>query len=914
MPTTNFPVTKDACIARRESDNYDQGKGTSSGLAFGLYAGYRYRTLLGFSINMSGWVSITDAKLHYRTSSQISVAFGSSPEVHWSRITEAWSEGSSSGLSASNAVIYPGPATTGTNSADDSLPTSEGTWTYRTVTAMMQDVLAGSPFYGIRGIAWDGSAESNSSSDVGEIYSREQGSDAYLEITYTTNRAPNAPTLAVTGQDGAGVVASQTPNIGITITDPDAGDNLTQYQWQVANNTAFTTPVNDTTVSGSWASGSVVNAVPSTLTRGTTYYARARAYDGTSWGAWSATKTIIIAANPVVTLTEPSAAGRLGKTSYDAGSGWLSPRLNVAWSFTCPDGGTQASYRVEINSDSAGSPGASFSDSGTVADSAARSRIIGATFVEGSYYHVRVTATCSHGITVTVGYYRIRVRWAVITHAYDMGATAITGLSLANLSVTDETNGGQGRVTVEYATLSAAPPTAPSSSAWKNSIASAGLLRYFWYRAWLLTWGASPAVSPALNELKITHSTNQIIPDNWTREDAANAAGDVGAYVYGTKSLRMLGKGSSHVAYQQVPVNTDTWYTLSARVQSLGNSGAYVDLATGSGGGQLVYTTPKTATTDFEDPGSKVSAVAWYSGSATSVYVRCVMNGAVGTTAWFDAVKLEASTVVTPWSPGYIANAVVLDAGGLQIDALAGGIFRLRGSDGAARSEITLGTNGLLFGGDTPFSSPAPGALRIGPAGGNDERLQIGDDSEFSDVDVANAIGLRGIQDGSAGEIIFGNGKDTNIKRGGANLLQTDDTFQAAELRVIGGQMYRYVPLATHQTVYGGATTTADIGQSHSVEITSIPAGTAKAVSVQLVAKHSVVSPSGRFRVYDYGSAAQYLIEGTPGVVANQYMITECHFVLCGGTNNRQIDFGVSMGTAGTITYTLIVNGYWTAV
>jgi hypothetical protein len=134
-----------------------------------------------------------------------------------------------------------------------------------------------------------------------------------------------------------------------------------------------------------------------------------------------------------------------------------------------------------------------------------------------------------------------------------------------------------------------------------------------------------------------------------------------------------------------------------------------------------VVTTPsQAADIEFEDPRSRLSPIdaagrplAWDSGNNTQVTVRCVEEGAVGTTSWFDAIKLEASTVVTPWAPGYIADAVVLDAGGLQIDASQGGIFRLKGSAGGARDTVELGPNGLNFGGDgtAPLASPFAGML-----------------------------------------------------------------------------------------------------------------------------------------------------------------------------------------------------------
>lgn len=62
--------------------------------------------------------------------------------------------------------------------------------------------------------------------------------------------------------------------------------------------------------------------------------------------------------------------------------------------------------------------------------------------------------------------------------------------------------------------------------------------------------------------------------------------------------------------------------------------------------------------------------------------------------------------------------------------------------------------------------------------------IRLGDDAEIGDVSIANHIGIQGVQDATSGGITFGSGKDTNLYRGGANLLQTDDTFQATGLEV----------------------------------------------------------------------------------------------------------------------------------
>jgi hypothetical protein len=717
MASATWTCNKDARIA---SSNL--GAGASNFNPFGAYSGYQYRTLLGFSGSMAGWVTITGATLHYRMSTQYYVAFGSSPTGLFQRITGAWSEGSSSGMSTSNAVTYPGPAVTDTNRVSNNFPTSEGAWATTDITAMMRDVLAGGVFNGIRIIGWNGSAESGSASDVGEIYSREGGSAPYITFSYTTNTAPGAPTVASSGVT-SGLSGSQTPPLAFTLTDPDA-DVLTQYRWQIDNNSDFSSPAQDLTVSGSFASGSVQTVTPAALTRGTTYYVRAQAYDGQVWGAWSTTFSFKVASAPVVTITEPSATGRLAKLTYTPGAGWVSPRLVTNWTFSCPDGGTQKTYRVELLND----PGSStVNDSGTVTDTAARTRTVPFDLTESSYYQVRITCVCSHGVTTVAGPYRVRARWGVVTHRFDM-TVAVGSLSLGILDVTDETNGGSGHVYVEYNTTT----TTAAPASYVGSIGAAGLNRYFWYRAWLLAWGASPAVSPTLNELKINYTTTvfTIVPDQWTRQDAANSFGDSSSFVYGTQSLKMLGKGSAHNVYQQVPVVPGTDYILSGRIAAQGAAAASLILATaGTGGG--VVGTPLVNNTLFTDPGSRVQTPVWNSGSATSIFIECRVSGPAGTAAWFDAIKLEASTVVTPWSPGYIAPAVVLDAGGLQIDGAAGGIFRLRGSGGGLRDLVELGVDGLKFGGDVNVFSPAAGLLQVPSTS-----LRVGDQTTGTGVDV----------------------------------------------------------------------------------------------------------------------------------------------------------------------------------
>lgn len=93
-----------------------------------------------------------------------------------------------------------------------------------------------------------------------------------------------------------------------------------------------------------------------------------------------------------------------------------------------------------------------------------------------------------------------------------------------------------------------------------------------------------------------------------------------------------------------------------------------------------------------------------------------------------------------------------------------------------------LGTSGskwkdLLLGGDV-F---ADGTLRGQTAGGPGAVVRVGNDAELHDINIADSVGIRGLQAATNGRLYFGSANDTNIYRSGANKLKTDDDF------IVGG-------------------------------------------------------------------------------------------------------------------------------
>lgn len=296
MATTTWNASKDARIARRISDSWDAGAGQSDYLPVGQYNSsgtvYRYRSLVGFSYSFSGMTAITSAILHMRTSGQYYVAFSSDPDVYVRRITSSWSEGSSTSLSSSNAVIYPGPGSTSTNQKAWDVAPTNNTWDSTDITDLVVDAFNAGVFYGIELRAVDEGTDV----DVTEFWSSEGSTsyDAYISVTYSTNTAPYAPdNIGGIGTNscsptGDSVVNTLTPTFSGQFDDPDAGDSMSGAQVIVYADDG-TTQIWD---SGTFtATGSTFSKVYSgtALTGNTFYKWKGRVKDAAgTWSSYSA--------------------------------------------------------------------------------------------------------------------------------------------------------------------------------------------------------------------------------------------------------------------------------------------------------------------------------------------------------------------------------------------------------------------------------------------------------------------------------------------------------------------------------------------------------------------------------------------------------------------------------------------------
>jgi hypothetical protein len=125
---------------------------------------------------------------------------------------------------------------------------------------------------------------------------------------------------------------------------------------------------------------------------------------------------------------------------------------------------------------------------------------------------------------------------------------------------------------------------------------------------------------------------------------------------------------------------------------------------------------------------------------------------------------------------------------------------------------------------------------------------------------------------------------------------------------------WRYVALGNSyiQAVADASTTAASIAATHCAEMTALPATGLVAVQVRLICGVSVANAGNYMQVWDYGVTGNLGILLYGSSVAG-YNVTMFGVVLTGGTNGRQIDYGIQRA-AGTITYYIQVMGYWTTL
>lgn len=294
-PTSTLAVTTDTWVAT----NYPDSQVSSTELKSGTYdAGTtKARSYLKFDVAAFKGKHITDTNLAlYSYYSSTCSTSGAGTQVR--RITSSWSS------SDITWAAQPSTTTTGavTNKAalgyNDSCPA--GTMNFD-IDAIVQAWADGSTNYGIRlasadetdSLTWRRFRSANYVSGDGST-------EPHLTVTY--NSYPSVPSsLAISpsqvnAYNGKRYVTSLTPTLSAKVSDPDGSS--TKAQFEVTADPAYA----DTTYSYTGTSASVSSGSTAKLTipsasafpAGTHLRYRARAHDGTDYGAWSGYTTFVL--------------------------------------------------------------------------------------------------------------------------------------------------------------------------------------------------------------------------------------------------------------------------------------------------------------------------------------------------------------------------------------------------------------------------------------------------------------------------------------------------------------------------------------------------------------------------------------------------------------------------------------------
>lgn len=463
--------------------------------------------LLKFSLDFSGVISITSAKLWLKTTSDVHVNT-TSQSMRIRRITSAWSEHGGSEGNWSGSPEYPSTTTSGQKTL--TVGGAASTWSSYDITTIVQAWFGGSTNHGIE-LFIDPSGHSPPVTTEFHSGDASASNRPYIELTYTTNTAPSAPTLTAPA-DGSRQTTG-TPTFQFSHNDAE-GDALASYDLQVDNNSDFSSPIWDASNQVAGISGNSVSRAyaGAALTRGTVYYWRCRTNDGTADGAWSATRSFRYNGLPTIVKDAPTAATlaaihNLADLALWTGGGSHAKPV-FKFTPTDPDGDTLTKYRLRIYD--AAVAGGTVWDSGEVAISSASGAQItvngSQALVNGTEYWWTIDAWDGYEWAGESSRTAFKVRWAQGLFEFDTVASATWSFATGAIS--------QNVAIIFRSATSAGGDAATGKSAFFASIGMVPVQRWM---QWLVRLSTATAGSGGtLADATFSYYGAPSVPDNWT--------------------------------------------------------------------------------------------------------------------------------------------------------------------------------------------------------------------------------------------------------------------------------------------------------------------------------------------------------------------------------------------------------------
>lgn len=555
------------------------------------------------------------------------------------------------------------------------------------------------------------------------------GSTAYrpiIRVNYElANEAPYTP--SITTASGT-ITADTTPDISAWAPGDIDGDTLTEaiLEYGVAGGNGSGPTYGSTVgmgISGGGAgAGATLTASPS-ITPGSWISYRCRVKDEHgAWSAYSATRYIYVNRAPSVSVTP----GVLAITNLAEVAEWTSggahakPRVRLTVSD--PDGDYLNAYRLIIRS-SAG--GTAVYDSGEVGCWWASGAVVDLSpnvgLINGTSYYVTAYVRDTVGQWSAVSAEQtVRVRWSQAIYQANPGAGS-GSYSFASGPVSGSSS------SVVFLYRSATGAAGAGAGAWRGSIGEVD--GSTWVNILVrLAIGTDTGTPTALGAMTFGYLGTAQGADQWTFVgfDSTSWALANDVRRYGTRSMRFqretasptptwtIGRTTNGDVYDTVPVVAGETYTVSCWVKATLSDGSFrVEVV----GNDIIFAATENVddTSAYLDGWRRIQKTFIVPLGVTSLEVRLTYvatSDGVGDTLWVDAVQVEEGPVASIWSPGR-AGAVVMDVGGIAVDASKGASFRLRGVAGGARDNIELGSNGLVFGGDVNVYSGTAGVLTV---------------------------------------------------------------------------------------------------------------------------------------------------------------------------------------------------------